>query len=147
MSEQGVKNMNFEWIIHSLSVTYPDISFIVSNKTHVNANNVFMASDILGDCGGCDLNEISYLSQSCAVIMGRYSGPHTFTYIKQNLLNSEKKMISFCSPSDLYGRIPEKWSDFGTKDITTKDQHAQFFNIIGNDDKERVLEINKIIES
>jgi hypothetical protein len=122
---------------------FPDISFIISNPTQVKASNVFQVRDILGDCGGCDLNEISYISQFCHTIMGRYSGPHTFTYTKNNLLNTDKNCVTFCAPSTLYGLDPTRWSDFGTKSIT--DKHAKFYNIIGNSDGERIVEIGKII--
>lgn len=137
-------NFNFDPVILELSQTFPEITFYITNKSNVINDNIVYVTDIIGEME-CDLNEISYLSLFCDILIGRNSGPHTFCYTSDNLLNIEKKFISFSPPSSLYGGVPEKWIDFGVKAITDKSECAQFFNIVKISDKERVFEICKII--
>jgi hypothetical protein len=136
---------DFNPIISILADTFPEVTFYISNKSNVEKKNVVYVSDLLGECGGCDLNEISYLSTKCDVSIGRYSGPHTFTYVKENLMNPDMKFITFSEPSNLYGNDPTKWSNFGVHMYLDKNEHAQFFNVLKYSDNERILEICKII--
>jgi hypothetical protein len=48
---------------------------------------------------GCDLNEISYLSTFCNMIIGRGSGPQTFSITKRNL-NDPDKIFVFLTKED-----------------------------------------------
>jgi len=143
-SEQAIR-FDFDPIILELSRTFPDIMFYISNKSNVVGDNIIYVSGLLGDCNGNDLNEISYLSTKCDVLIGRNSGPHTFSYVSENMLNRDKKFISFSAPSRLYGDDPNYWTAFGIKDYAEEGQHAQFFNIPKIDDRERISEICKII--
>ena len=147
-SEQAIQ-FNFDPIIDELARIFPDIMFFVTNITGLYSTNkhlnVLFVPDIIGKCDGCDLNEISYLSTKCDVLIGRNSGPHTFSYVTENLLNPQKKFISFSAPSGLYGSDPEKFIDFGIREWCSKDECAQFFNVIKFTDKERIFEISKII--
>lgn len=124
-SDQSI-NINFEDIIGHLKVTFPDVLFFITNGSSHIGNNVMEAEMLVGS--GSNLNEISYLSTKCDVIIGRYSGPHTFTYVKENLLNPDKTFITFCPSSPLYGKWPELWCDMGVSQLT--DKHAKFVNII-----------------
>ena len=47
------------------------------------------------DIGGWDLNEISYLSRSCDVIVGRCSGPQMFAQVLPNWMDSRKTLLCF----------------------------------------------------
>ena len=62
-----------------------------------------------------DLNEISYLSTFCDVIIGKESGPFAFCTIKDNLMNENKTFINFCDRNDWvwfpYGNCKYKWSN------------------------------------
>jgi hypothetical protein len=136
-------NFNFDDVIKFLSNTYKNYGFYITNNTNVKNDNVYYVGDYVKEH---NLNEISYLSTKCDILIGRNSGPHTFCYVKENLLNPIKKFVSFSAPSGLYGSDPEKWLDFGIKEFTTKDRHAQFFNIRENDCKIRINEICKIID-
>ena len=87
----------FNFLIEELSNSYPDITFICSNNIeNKNANkNVIMAKDIIKKNNNeSDLNEISFLSSKCKCVIGRSSGPYTFSLTKENILNT--KFICFC---------------------------------------------------
>ena len=76
-------------LIEKLSDNYPHIDFILTEKSNIVKNNVLHTSDIIMT-SGCDLNEISYLSTKCDIIVGRASGPYCFTHVKENMLNTNK---------------------------------------------------------
>jgi hypothetical protein len=42
-----------------------------------------------------DLNEISYLSTFCDIIVGRSSGPFTFSNVKENIFDGNKAFLCF----------------------------------------------------
>lgn len=85
-------NFDFVNIIEDLSNEYPDIHFILTDKKDIlKKDNVLYTSDIINEL--FDLNEISYLSTFCQMIIGRSSGPYCFTQVKQNLNNSDKIYI------------------------------------------------------
>ena len=48
----------------------------------------------------CDLNEISYLSNYCDLIVGKNSGPFVYTLTKENFKNSNITFISFNKVED-----------------------------------------------
>ena len=75
-----------------------------------NCRNVFFTDNIINDelifqtntfwesnrqKNTCDLNEISYLSTCCDVIIGKNSGPFVFCETKDNLMDERKKIVSF----------------------------------------------------
>jgi hypothetical protein len=144
-SEQAMK-FDFDRMIEVMADTYPNIAFYVSNKTNIYRDNVKYVPDILGECGGCDLNEISYLSTKCKILIGRNSGPHTYSYVLENILSPNKTFISFSPPSGLYGKDPDKWIDFGCSKFLEKDKIAKFKNVIEYDDQNRIRAVMKIIE-
>jgi hypothetical protein len=45
--------------------------------------------------GGFNLNELSFLSTKCDIVVGRGSGPYIFFQTKDNLFNRHKSIISF----------------------------------------------------
>lgn len=143
-SAQGV-NFDMDALLMNLATAYPDIQFYVTNSSNVRASNIMYMKDITGEIGN-DMNEISYLSTKCKVILGRNSGPHTYCFVKENLLNPKKSFITFAPPSPLYGMIPEKWANFGVSALTTEDERAQFFNVPENDDNIRFSKISAVLE-
>lgn len=88
-------NFDFNPIIHYLSEKFKDIIFIITNRNGQNVikDNVYYAGDITKT--ECDLNEISYLSTFCDILIGRNSGPHTFCFTKENLMNKDKIFVCF----------------------------------------------------
>jgi len=88
------ENFDFDPVIETISNQYPDILFIISNKKrYIEKGNVRYCEDIIPYPN--NLNEISYLSKFCSVIVGRLSGPQTFSAIQDNFLDSKKKIITF----------------------------------------------------
>lgn len=144
-SEQAMR-FDFDRLIEVVADTYPNIVFYVSNKTNVYRDNIKCVPDILGECSGCDLNEISYLSTKCKILIGRNSGPHTYSYVLENILNPNKTFISFSPPSNLYGANPDEWIDFGTAKFLEPNTIAKFKNVIEFNDSDRIKTVIKIIE-
>jgi len=106
---------SFDPIIIQLSEIFPHFDFILTDNTNrLNRNNIFYTNDIIG-LDNNDLNEISYLSTFCDVIIGKESGPFAFCTIKDNLMNENKTFINFCDRSDWvwfpYGYCKYKWSN------------------------------------
>ena len=89
-------NFSFTPIIHQLSNRHPDYRFILTQKDdQINKNNVYYTTDIIGDVGSSDLNEISYISTKSNIIVGRASGPFMFTQTRSTLTDETKTFISF----------------------------------------------------
>jgi hypothetical protein len=88
-------NFSFNRPIYLLASGHLDYSFIVTKRTPVNLPNVFYTEDITKTSDGFDINEISYLSIFCKVIVGRYSGPHTCTQVKENWFDPSKRLVTF----------------------------------------------------
>lgn len=95
--------------IAEFATKYPDIDFICTKKINASAPNIYFTDDITGDreeysyrapwndrpVNNCDLNEISYLSTKCDLIIGKNSGPFVFCETYDNLMDPKKKIISF----------------------------------------------------
>lgn len=82
-------NFDFSPIIKRLATEYPDIIFYITS--HANCSIM----DNVIDIAHWDLNSISYLSTICNVIIGRSSGPHVFSQVRENLEDPSKTFISF----------------------------------------------------
>jgi len=86
------QNFDFSPIIYTLASEYPNYAFITTADIQTS-DNIFKMKDIIDV--NCDLNEISYLSKSCDVIIGRGSGAYTFSVIEDNINNIDKKFVCF----------------------------------------------------
>jgi hypothetical protein len=109
-------NFDFEPIVEKLINLYDDIGFITTSKCLTSKGNLFSTSEIIEL--DFDLNEISYLSTKCEIVVGRSSGAYTFCLTKENLTNPNKKFVAFSNSEILaLGLYPEdykcglKWSD------------------------------------
>jgi len=69
------------------------IYFVSKNENIEECSNVIFTDTLTVDKP--DLNEISFLSTNCNITIGRNSGVHSFTYVKENILNSNYLNISF----------------------------------------------------
>ena len=69
------------------------IYFVSKNENVEECSNVIFTDTLTVDKP--DLNEISFLSTNCNITIGRSSGVHSFTYVKENILNSNYLNISF----------------------------------------------------
>lgn len=101
LSKQS-NNFDFNPIISYLSDKYPNLLFLLTNKYEpiLKKHNIFYTKDIIM-IEENDLNENAYLSTFCDIIVGRASGPYTFSYIKENLNNKNKKFICFCDDRNM----------------------------------------------
>jgi len=81
--------------IEYLSKENQECLFICTQYFNTTNTNIFFTDNIIKDQTGCDLNEISYLSRFCDVIVGKNSGPFVFCMTKENFLNKNKTIISF----------------------------------------------------
>lgn len=83
-----IHNFSFNPYIEEIKKTS---TVITTQKTGVS--NVYYTGDIIQAKNG-DLNEISYLSKFCDIIIGRGSGPFCYCETKENYFNERKRMIS-----------------------------------------------------
>lgn len=93
-------------VIEKLSREFQDWLFICTNKFKTDLRNIIFTDDIIESESFnnnphpwnrkiCDLNEISYLSQHCDIIVGKNSGPFIYCITKNNVFNNQKSIISF----------------------------------------------------
>jgi hypothetical protein len=83
---------NMDFFLEKKSKEFSNLNFIVTNPTNVKNHNIFNLKDFIQTTGS-DLIECAYISQFCRYIVGRSSGPYTFSIMKENLLDSNKNFI------------------------------------------------------
>lgn len=93
-SGQSFNVFNYDDLVNNLALSYPNFQVIATKKYQTELKNILFAEDIIGDKEGCDLNEISYLSTFCDILIGRNSGPFCFMNVKENIENKNKIIIS-----------------------------------------------------
>lgn len=126
-------------IIIDLANKHPDKTFILSQRENVDVpSNVVYTSDIIQKREGSDLNEISFLSTHCDLIVGRASGVFTFSLVKENLFERSIKMLCF---SHLVANQQKYWLG---KLFTDKVSYSS--NIITNGTS-NLEDVYKLIES
>jgi hypothetical protein len=108
MSNQSFLS-TLETEVADFAIKFPHIDFICTKKFDTTISNVFFTDDIIDDkdeysfkapwndriLNNCDLNEISYLSTKCDMIIGKNSGPFVFCETYENFMDSTKRIISF----------------------------------------------------
>jgi hypothetical protein len=97
-------------LITDFAKKYPNHDYICTKKFQTDLNNIFFTDDIFEKAletadlktpwndrhlKNCDLNEISYLSNFCEIIVGKNSGPFVYCMTKENFLHNNKYIISF----------------------------------------------------
>jgi hypothetical protein len=83
-------NFTLDNLINKI-VSFKNIKVITTVRT--NIPGVLYTGDIIQAEGG-DLNEISYLSKFCDIIIGRGSGPFCFCETKDNYFDDKKRFIA-----------------------------------------------------
>lgn len=87
-------NFDFTEMLKNISQENPDILFITTQKTLLtDEKNIIDSFSITKKMP--DLLDISFISTKCDIIIGRASGPFCFSQNRENLLNPDKKFISF----------------------------------------------------
>jgi len=84
-------NENLDFVIKDLSDNKNNIIFVTS-PTEIISDNVVQTKDIIKNEKG-DLNENSYISTFCDIIIGKESGPYFFTYVKDNIETDKKQYM------------------------------------------------------
>lgn len=96
-------NWSMDKLITMLADKYPQVVFFVTNfEDKVIRPNVFYTKNIL-KVEGIDLIENAYVSTKCNVVIGRGSGPFTFSFTRSNLLNKDLKYIELSNGSIDFG--------------------------------------------
>lgn len=91
-------NMNLNYNVYDLSKRYKKSLFILTEKMSgyeflkSECDNVILSKDIIKSTE-FDLNENSYLSTKCDIIIGRNSGPYIFSMVVENVLTNKKQDI------------------------------------------------------
>jgi hypothetical protein len=110
-------DVDFSTIVETLSSRHPSINFILSNLDgfKYSRNNIFYCSDIVKSPEKInDLNEISYISIHCKIIVGRSSGPSSFSMVKEN--THDKIFVCICHFEK------DSWARGGGFDVRWTDQ-------------------------
>jgi hypothetical protein len=100
-------NIDLVSIICNLAKIFTNYIFILTNKTNIGnmPPNIIYSSDIIKS-QGFDLNENSYISTFCDLIIGPASGAFTFSMVKSNFFNRKPTIIALCN------LIPNKSNKF-----------------------------------
>jgi len=96
LSDQAT-NFALTPIIAKLANKYTDKIFILTNvekNQYTTLPNVVYSSNIINK-NRFNLNENSFLSTHCDIIIGRNSGAQTFAMTQENLFQSNKKILLF----------------------------------------------------
>jgi len=102
-------------IISELAQMHSDKIFILTNQEgafHLPSNVVY-SKDIIKKPAGSDLNENSFLTTYCDVIVGRASGVFSYAWTQQNMLQRPVKFVCFCGP----GVVVRPPHQFWTSDV------------------------------
>lgn len=86
------KNTNLDFLINTLSLKFPRFIFYVTKKMETFSRNVIFTDDIY--LSRPNLLEISYISKHCNIIIGRASGPYSYSMTQENILDKYKTFIS-----------------------------------------------------
>jgi len=133
-------NILLDSVIDKLSDIHKDIDFILTKKIDIAKDNILFTDDII-NCNIPDLNEISYLSTFCNIIIGRSSGPYCYTLTKSNFNDSNKTFIAIS-----LSYIIAFYSEFSKSDriLITENHNDIIFDVINDEiNTKKILFYNK----
>lgn len=125
-SNQCSYNEDMQDIIIELAKKHTDTIFIITKPFEHQQENI-KSSYHITLTNANDLNEISYLSKFCDIIIGQSSGPYSFSCIYNNMIDSEKTFFCFgdrITDCFQYGVETESkfiFHQFQTKEILTQE--------------------------
>ena len=73
---------------------HPECAFYMTDNSSLEGPNIYSTRELINK-DGCDLNENSYLSRSCDVLVGRASGPFAFSCCHDNFMDKNKTLCIF----------------------------------------------------
>jgi hypothetical protein len=94
LSGQCEYNGDMREIVGTLAEQHEDKVFLTTHKLDNTWSNVIYTGDIIKS-DRCDLNEISYLSKYCSLLVGRNSGPFCYVSTGENLNDPSKTFYAF----------------------------------------------------
>ena len=103
-------NGDMKEVIEYISSKYSNYLIITTHQIDSSLENIKYSGDIIQN-DGQDLYEISYLSEFCDLIVGRSSGPFTFTNTKKNFFDSSKKFLCFGASDKVSWNYPYGFDD------------------------------------
>ena len=86
-------NFDFDPIIDVVTSEWPEIQFLVTDKTTIVKPNIYQTNSIINTQDDSNLEEHGYLSKFCDIIVGRGSGPFCFCGTKENYFNTKIRFI------------------------------------------------------
>jgi len=89
------ENFDMGQIIKVIATEYKNILFLITKQLPFQKDNVVYTGDITLVSDSFDLIDISYLSRFCNLIIGRCSGPHVHTMVRENCMDTTKTNLSF----------------------------------------------------
>jgi hypothetical protein len=120
------ENFPFDDIIHDVAVNNKNKNFLITHEFDTDLPNVYFTDHYTGEVG-FDLNEVSFMSLFCDTLIGRNSGPHVYTQVRQNEDESEKKLLSFTYQAtgssfvvNTAVKIQKYWSNATSKESVTE---------------------------
>jgi len=81
-------------ILNVISDDYPDYNFLICDRLDIEKKNVFYTDDIFGSPVG-NLPHISYMSNFSKMIVGKNSGPFSFSHTYLNNANPNQTFLCF----------------------------------------------------
>lgn len=123
-------------VITQLATKYPDKCFILTSQDNIRLPNVFYSDHITRRHGRTDLNEISFISTHCDMIIGRASGVWSFTLTQENLFKRNIKYLCF---SNL---VPKKEGKFWMNEMfEDKVNYSSTIITVNESNTNRVIDI------
>ncbi len=93
-------NFDFSPIIEEVAKLELDDFFMTTHDSGVKLPNVWTTSEIIRSKDGFDLPEISFLSRFSNGSIGRNSGPHVYTQVRENWMDESYSFLSFTYKQD-----------------------------------------------
>lgn len=93
-------NFDFVPIIDKVAKEQRDDFFVTTHDSGIQRPNVWTTSEIIRSKDGFDLPEVSFLSRFVNGSIGRNSGPHVYTQVRDNWMDDNYKFLSFTYKQD-----------------------------------------------
>jgi hypothetical protein len=139
LSDQAT-NFSMAPIITQIATKHPNVSFILTSRENIDMpSNIFQSSNITNRSTKTDLNEISFLSTYCDMVIGRSSGVFAFTMTQQNLFERKITFLSFSNFSFQPGKY---WLGDLLKNKITYNSPILFHNESNPNEVLKIIERN-----
>jgi hypothetical protein len=95
VQQSGQSNFgDMHGVVDELSSRYPNHEFLVCHPLNIEKPNVTYTDYLFGAPYG-NLVQISYLSQRAYIIVGKNSGPFSYSHLQANINNHDRTFICF----------------------------------------------------